>query len=143
MAAIIWLIAGIVLAAAEMLIGDFTLLMLGSAALATAGVSAFTGSSLIIDAVVFAISSIALMLVVRPILLRRYAIVPHTPMGMEALQGKSATVLRAVDENGGLVKLDGQEWTARPLDATESYPAGATVYVMEIDGATAVVWKGP
>lgn len=142
-AAIIWLIAGIVLAAAEMLTGDLTLLMLGSAALATAGVSGLTGSSLIVDAVVFAVSSIALMLLVRPMLLRRYAIPPPTPTGIEALKGKTAKVLQAVDEHGGRVKLDGQEWSARPFDTADSYPEGATVYVMEIDGATAVVWKGP
>ena len=41
------------------------------------------------------------------------------------------------------VKLDGDVWTARPLDPTEVYTAGTTVTVMKIDGATAVVWKGP
>jgi membrane protein implicated in regulation of membrane protease activity len=29
------------------------------------------------------------------------------------------------------------------LDETEVYAPGTTVTVMEIDGATAVVWKGP
>lgn len=143
MAAIIWLIAGIVLAAAEMLTGDLTLLMLGGAALITAGVSGLTGANLIVDAVVFGISALSLIFLVRPMLLRRYAIPPPTPTGIEALKGKTAKVLEAVDEQGGRVKLDGQEWTARPFDARDSYAAGETVYVMNIDGATAVVWKGP
>ncbi|MFI6865939.1 NfeD family protein [Nocardia sp. NPDC050406] len=143
MAAIIWLIAGILLAAAEMLTGDLTLLMLGSAALVTAGVSGLTGAGLIVDAVVFGVTSIALMLLVRPMLLRRYAIPPPTPTGIEALKGKTAKVVTPIDEHGGRVKLDGQEWSARPFDARDSYEPGETVYVMEIDGATAVVWKEP
>ncbi|MBF6137428.1 NfeD family protein [Nocardia otitidiscaviarum] len=143
MAAIIWLVAGLLLAAAEVLVGDLTLLMLGSAALVTAGVSGLTDTSLIVDAVVFGISAVALMLVVRPVLLRRYAVRPAKPMGMEALPGKTARVLEPVDEHGGRVKLEGEVWSARPLDPSDRYEEGATVYVAEIDGATAVVWKGP
>ncbi|GAB4585899.1 NfeD family protein [Nocardia sp. IFM 10818] len=143
MAAIIWLVAGILLAAAEMLVGDLTLLMLGSAALVTAGWSGLTGTGVVVDAIVFGITAAALILLVRPVLLRRYATPPPTPTNVDALQGKTAKVLETVDENGGRVKLDGEVWSARPFDSSESYSEGTTVYVMRIDGAHAVVWKGP
>lgn len=141
-AAIIWLIAGVLLAAAEALTGDFFLLMIAGGALATAGVSAVTDFPVWADAVVFGIVSLALVLGVRPILIRRYASPPALATGIAALSGKSALVLEQVSAIDGQVKIEGEVWTARPLDDTEVYAPGTTVTVMEIDGATAVVWRG-
>ncbi|MCP2288142.1 NfeD family protein [Nocardia amikacinitolerans] len=143
MAAIGWLVAGILLAAAEMLTGDLTLLMIGVAALGTAGVSAAADTSLVIDAVVFAVITAVLMLGVRPVLRRRFGTPPPIPTNVDALPGKSALVLEEVAAHSGRVKLGGEVWTARPMNPDEVYEPGATVYVMKIDGATAVVWKGP
>lgn len=143
MAALIWLVAGVLLAAAEALTGDFFLLMLAGGALSTAGITAVTDFPVWVDAVIFGVVSLVLVLGVRPVLLRRFAAPPLTQMGIEALPGKQALVLEAVAEHAGQVKLNGEVWTARPLDRTEVYPAGTTVTVMEIDGATAVVWRGP
>ncbi|NKY54641.1 NfeD family protein [Nocardia flavorosea] len=142
-AAIVWLVAGVLLAAAEMFIGELTLLMLGSAALLTAGVSFLTDAPVVVDAVVFAVSAVVLLLGVRPALLRRFGTPPPTPTNVDALTGKTALVLEPVGEHDGRVKLSGEVWSARSLDPGEEYPEGATVYVMKIDGATAVVWKGP
>ncbi|MEU5843921.1 NfeD family protein [Rhodococcus sp. NPDC047139] len=141
-AALIWLIAGVALAAGEALTGDFALLMLGGAALVTGGVSAVTDLPVWIDAVIFAITSAVLLLGVRPILRRRYSVPPALPTGIDALPGKRALVLEQVGEHSGRVKIDGDIWTARPLDTTEVYEPGTTVTVMQIDGATAVVWRG-
>ncbi|MGW0042074.1 NfeD family protein [Rhodococcus sp. NPDC003348] len=143
MAAVIWLVAGVLLAAAEAATGDFFLLMLAGGALATAGVSAVTDFPVWIDAVIFALVSLVLILGVRPALLRRFATPPVLPTNTAALPGKHALVLEEVSEHQGQVKLGGEVWTARPLDHTEVYPPGTTVTVMEIDGATAVVWRGP
>ncbi|WP_280269730.1 NfeD family protein [Nocardia wallacei] len=143
MAAIVWLVAGILLAAAEMLTGDFTLLMLGTAALATAGVSGLANTSILVDAIVFGVSSLGLMLVVRPVLLRRFGTPPPIPTNVDALPGKTAHVLERVNEHTGRVKIGGEVWSARPLNSDEEYAEGETVYVMKIDGAHAVVWKGP
>ncbi|WP_054813015.1 NfeD family protein [Nocardia arizonensis] len=143
MAAIVWLVAGALLAAAEMLTGDLTLLMLGTAALGTAGVSAAAGTSLVTDAVVFGVISAVLLIGVRPALRRRFGTPPPTLTNVDALPGKSALVLEEVTEHAGRVKLGGEVWTARPMNIDEIYEPGTTVYVMKIDGATAVVWKGP
>ncbi len=142
-AAIIWLIAGIALAAAEALTGDFFLLMIAGGALATAGISAVTDFPVWADAVVFGVVSLVLVLGVRPILLRRFAAPPLLATNAAALAGKSAVVLEQVSAHEGQVKLGGEVWTARPLDESEVYAPGVTVTVMEIDGATAVVWRGP
>lgn len=143
MAALIWLVAGVLLAAAEALTGDFFLLMLAGGALSAAGVSAVTDFPVWVDAIVFAVVSLGLLVGVRPMLLRRYANSPAIATGVEALPGKQALVLEEVGMHTGQVKLNGEVWTARPLDTTEVYEPGTTVTVMEIDGATAVVWRGP
>jgi membrane protein implicated in regulation of membrane protease activity len=126
-----------------MLTGDLTLLMLGGGALITAGISFAAGTSLVMDAIIFAVVAVALMLGVRPVLLRHFGKPPLTPTNVDALTGKSALVLESVSEHAGQVKLDGEVWTARPFDPEDEYPPGTKVYVMKIDGATAVVWKGP
>ena len=131
------------MAAAEALTGDLFLLMLAGGALVTGGVSAVTDFPVWADALVFALVSVLLLVGVRPMLLRRFSAPPPTPTNVAALTGKHALVLEQVGEHAGRVKLDGDVWTARPLDATEVYPPGSTVTVMKIDGATAVVWKGP
>ncbi|MDQ1180382.1 membrane protein implicated in regulation of membrane protease activity [Rhodococcus sp. SORGH_AS303] len=141
--ALLWLVGAVILAAGEALSGDFFLLMLAGGALGTAGISALTDFPVWGDAIVFAILSGALILGVRPVLTRRFSTPPPTPTGIAALTGRSAQVLDAIDQHSGTVRLDGDVWTARPLDPTEVYAAGTTVTVMKIDGATAVVWKGP
>jgi membrane protein implicated in regulation of membrane protease activity len=50
-------------------------------------------------------------------------------------------VVRTVDQHGGRVKLAGEEWSAEAYDPTQVLPVGSTVQVMEIRGATAVVWS--
>ena len=41
---------------------------------------------------------------------------------------------------GGRVRIDGEEWTARSYDETLVIPTGRTVDVIEISGATALVY---
>ena len=45
--------------------------------------------------------------------------------------------------HGGLVKLAGETWTARPYDEDLVIPPGAKVEVFEIRGATAYVHPLP
>jgi membrane protein implicated in regulation of membrane protease activity len=139
-AALIWLIVALALAGAEVLTGDLFLLMLGGGALAAAG------SSLIFDAVwihgvVFLVVSILLLAGVRPALRRHMTAGKGLPEPMKALEGKSALVLDRVARHAGQVKLDGQVWTARPLNENDVYEPGDHVTVVHIDGATAIVAK--
>lgn len=50
-------------------------------------------------------------------------------------------VLEEVDAEHGLVKIDGEMWTARSFDGTESYQPGERVRVIKVRGATALVWR--
>ena len=140
--AVIWLIFALVLAGAEALTGDMSLLMLSGGALAAAGSSWLLDSPLWADAAVFLVVSVLLLVLVRPALRRRLAPAKGLPTGIKALEGKSALVLDRVARDEGQVKLDGQVWTARPLNETDVYEPGERVTVMQISGATAVVFKG-
>jgi len=49
-------------------------------------------------------------------------------------------VLEEVTEHGGRVRIGGEEWSARSYDETLVIPVGITVDVMQIEGATALVY---
>ena len=139
--AVIWLIAALVLAGAEVLTGDLFLLMLGGGALAAAGTNWLFDLPIWANGLVFLIVSVLLLVGVRPALRRRLTTGKGLPEPMKALEGKSALVIDRVARHEGQVKLDGQVWTARPLTEDDVYQPGDHVTVVHIDGATAVVSK--
>ena len=51
-----------------------------------------------------------------------------------------AIVLEEVGPHSGRVRIGGEEWSARSYDETQVIPAGSTVDVMHIEGATALVY---
>lgn len=139
MAALIWLIVGVLLIAAEVLTGDLTLAMLGAAALAAAGAGAL-GGELAAQVAVFGIVALGLVTLARPVLRRRLHSGHHVKTNVEALVGARAIVLSTVDAHSGQVKLAGEVWSARAYDETQVLEPGRSVTVMDISGATAVVW---
>ncbi len=138
---LIWLLAAGVLAIAEALSLDLVLIMLAIGALATAGAAAL-GAGAVVQVAVFAVVS-GLVVVVRPLARRRMQVpLTHAQRtGIEGLKGRNAVVVRTVDQHGGRVKLAGEEWSAQSYDPLQVLPVGKTVQVMEIRGATAVVWS--
>jgi membrane protein implicated in regulation of membrane protease activity len=137
---LIWLIAALGLAGAEALTGDLFLLMLSGGALAAVG-SSLAVDNYVVDGVVFLVVSILLLVLVRPALRRRFASGVGLPEPAKALEGKSVLVLEKVARHEGQVKLEGEVWTARPMNDNDVYEPGDHVTVMRIDGATAVVFK--
>lgn len=137
MAALLWLIGGIALIAAEMLSGDFFLLMVGVGALFGAGAQWLANNTLV-AAGVFALVSIGLVTFARPWLKRRFhGAIVHT--NVDALIGRKAVAVSTVNRHGGQVKLDGDLWSARAFDDRQAIAPGASVTIVEIAGATAVV----
>ncbi len=137
MAAVVWLIAGFALIAAEVLSSGFVLIMLGAGALVAAGFAAL-GAPLWLDVAVFAGTSVALIALGRPVLKRRLY-TAHVPTNVDALLGDRAIVVSTVDAHGGKIKLRGELWSARAYDETQVLEPGQRVTVMTISGATAVV----
>ena len=141
--ALIWLIVGLGLAAAEALTGDMFLLMLSGGALAAAGSSWLLDLPIWVDGAVFLVVAVLLLVLVRPVLRRRLTAGHGLPDPVKALEGKPALVLEPVSRHQGQVKLDGEVWTARSYNEDDVYQPGEQVTVMHIDGATAVVWQNP
>jgi len=50
-------------------------------------------------------------------------------------------VLQRVDASSGLVRIGGEQWTARPYMEGEVFDEGTQVEVAEIKGATALIYK--
>jgi len=141
--ALVWLIVGIALMIAEVVSGDFVLIMLGVAALFGAGAEVLTGN-LFIDVAVFAVASVGMLALVRPALKRRFLTGPTHHTGIEALIGARAVVLSTVDYEAGQVKLAGDVWSARSMsEPPPPTQPGTSVTVVEISGATAVVAAEP
>ena len=115
---------------------EFGMLAVGGVA---GAVTAGLGGGPVAQVVVFAVVSTALILAVRPIARRMRNERPELASGVDALKGRQALVLEKVDGQGGRIKLAGEVWSARALEADVSYEAGSQVDVVEIDGATAVV----
>ncbi|MFL6162972.1 MAG: NfeD family protein [Jatrophihabitantaceae bacterium] len=137
---LIWLIIAAVLAGAEAMSLDLVLIMLAGGAVA-GSVTAAAGLPPVLQIAVAIAGSLGLLLVVRPVAKRHLTVRSHVT-GTDALVGKDAIVLSRVDAAGGRVRLNGSEWSARASDHRQVIEAGTTVQVIEIAGATAVVWDG-
>ncbi len=135
---VLWMVAAAALAAGEILTLGFFLGPVAVAAVLAAGVAAL-GAGVAVQLTVFIAGSVASLAFLRPIARRHM----HTPArlrtGTAALVGRQALVLDRVDADGGLVKIGGEEWSARPFDQDSSFEPGTRVEVLAIDGATALV----
>jgi membrane protein implicated in regulation of membrane protease activity len=136
---LIWLVIAVALGVAEAFTTTAAFGVLGGAALLPALLAAL-GLPLPIQLVTFAVAAAAGMVLVRPIALRHLHQPQTQRFGIEALVGKRAFVVREVSDRDGLVRIDGEEWTARSFDDTTVIPVGAAVDVMRISGTIAFVY---
>jgi membrane protein implicated in regulation of membrane protease activity len=141
--AVLWIVLAIVLAVAEMFTATLLLIMFSAGAFAAAGAAAL-GAPMLVQVLVFAIVSALSVGAIRPIIRRHQRPAVETgdaPFGLEAIEGSTAMVLEEVDSEHGLVKIDGEMWSARSFDGTETYSPGERVRVIKVRGATALVWR--
>jgi membrane protein implicated in regulation of membrane protease activity len=138
-ALIIWLVLAVVLGVAELMTVTLTLGLIAVAAVAGA-VTGAVGLPVPVQILTFIGVSIAGLGVVRPIAKRHLKQPPAIRTGTAALIGKTAVVLRETDGHGGRVRIGGEEWSSRSYDETLVIPAGSTVDVIQIEGATALVY---
>lgn len=139
---VMWLIAVIGLAAIEMLTLDFLFLMMSAAALLAFAVSWVT-DNFVLQVVTFALASVLLIFVVRPVALRRLnRSTPGTASNAARLIGLPCQVLDPVTGRSGLVRLEGDTWSARSVTGEPLFP-GTDVFVHDIEGATVLVAPYP
>jgi membrane protein implicated in regulation of membrane protease activity len=140
----IWIIVAVILGVAELFTGTLVLAMVAGGA-ALAGVAAAFGAPFWLQAVLFGVGSVASIFGLRPFV--RQALesdrgdeVPRS-FGTRAIEGAEAHVIERVDLTGGLVEIAGDNWTAYPLEPDQVLEPGDSVTVVEIKGATVIVWK--
>jgi membrane protein implicated in regulation of membrane protease activity len=139
--AVFWIVLAVALGAAEIFTGTFVLVMLAVGAL-VAAIPAAIGAPVWLQGLTFALVSVLTLLGVRPAIQRHvHSSAESAPMGLEAIEGSAGLVLERVDLDHGLVKLEGELWSARPYDGSQTFEVGEHVRVIEVQGATALVWR--
>ena len=138
---VLWLIAAVLLAIGELLTPG--LFFLGPVALAAVGaaITAGIGGGIVLQLIVFIAVSLASLAFLRPIARRHLHMPALTRTGTAALVGTKAVVIQRVDANGGLVRIGGEEWSARAFFEEQRLEPGARVEVAKIEGATALVFE--
>jgi membrane protein implicated in regulation of membrane protease activity len=136
-----WLALAVALGVLELVSLDLFLIMLAGGAVVGA-LTALLGGPLALQVVLALITSVALLAVIRPNVVRRLHSGPTLRTGADALIGKRARVLREMAHGTpGRVKIGGEEWTAEPYDEDDRIEAGEVVDVVQIKGATAYVLR--
>ena len=138
---VIWAIVAVLLAVGEVFTpGLFFLGPIALAALAATLVAAL-GGDIWIQIIVFGVGSFAAVGFLRPIARAHLKMPRAMRTGTAALEGTKAVVLQRVDGRGGRVKIGGEEWSARSYMPDEAFDVGTEVEVVQIQGATALVYR--
>lgn len=136
-----WIIAAVVLVGVELLTPGFLVLFFAVSALFAAVSSVFT-DNILIQSIVFVITALLMIPFGRPILQRYFKVNKEVkPSTVDALIGKKAYVTKDIlPDEMGLVKFEGQVWTARAED-DGIINVGEPVRITAVEGAKVVVIK--
>ena len=136
---LLWLIAAGLFAAGEVASLDLVLLMFAGGALGGMSAALLT-DNVYLQLLAFAVVSVGLLVVVRPVAKRH--LVDRTPEqidGVAVFVGRTAVVSERVDENSGQVRMGHDEWSARTQLDGEAYDVGDEVRIVQIEGPIAYV----
>lgn len=139
MYAVYWLIASAVFLLIEILTLGLTSIWFAGGSI-IAAIAAFAGAPFWAQMLLFILVTCLLFALTRPIA-KRYLNNKVQKTNTEALIGQHAIVKETINnmESRGRVQLNGQDWTARSLEAGEIIPAGSEVTVRRIQGVKLIV----
>jgi membrane protein implicated in regulation of membrane protease activity len=137
---LLWVLAAVGLAVAELFTSSFFLIMFAIGA-ASAAAAAALGAPVTVQALLFVIVSLIATAGLRPALRRHFGRDSGAPVPVAEIAGSEAVVLERVDAQKGVIKIDGEYWQARALDSAQVMEPGERVHVVEIKGVTAIVWR--
>lgn len=137
--AMVWLGVMIVLIVIELATMGLTTIWFAGGA-AAAFVSALLGANVILQAVLFLVVSVLLLIFTRPFA-ARYINRGNVSTNVEAIPGKTAVVIEEISnlKGTGRVRLDGNEWMARTEDENQVIEKEKLVYVLRVSGAKLIV----
>ncbi len=134
-----WLILAAGLGIAELLTLTLAFALIAVAAVSAAIVAA-ADLGLPFQLMAFVVTAGAGLGLVRPFAMRHLRQPPPLLTGTAALVGRKAIVVEEVTGHAGRIRISGELWSSRAYDDTLVIPVGSTVDVMEIEGATALVY---
>lgn len=138
-----WLGLTILLGAAEMFSASLIMAML-AVGTAVGMLTALLGLPVAAQVIAAAGTSVAMLALMRPNLVKRLNQGPELRLGHGKLVGRQALVVEEISAlSPGRVKLSGELWSAEPYDESLTIAPGETVEVFEIRGATAYVHPLP
>lgn len=134
-----WLIAAGIFLIAEIIITGFFVFWLGIGALIAMCVSFFV-DNLIIQMVVFLVSSVILIFATKPFVKKILGSNKKTETNAFSIIGKKALVIKDIDniDGKGQIKVDGEIWSAESANAS-NLEKGTEVKILKIDGVKAIV----
>jgi membrane protein implicated in regulation of membrane protease activity len=134
-----WLVLAVGLGVAEMVSLDLVLIMVAVGAVVGA-LAALASFPLILQVLLAAGSSAAMLALVRPNLVKKLHSGPDLRTGTNKLVGQQGVVTEQLSAHQpGRMKLAGEIWSACPYDESLTIAPGQTVEVFAIRGATAYV----
>ena len=134
-----WLVLAVVLGMAELVSLDLILVMVAVGAIVGA-LAAVASFPVILQVLLAAGSSAAMLALVRPNLVKKLHQGPDLVTGTGKLVGQQGVVTEELSiHHPGRVKVGGEIWSACPYDESLTIAPGATVEVFAIRGATAYV----
>ncbi len=134
-----WLIIAGIFLIAEIITTGFFVFWLGIGALIAMCVSFFI-DNLIVQMVVFLISSVILIFATKPFIKKFLDNDKKTETNVFSLIGKKALVIKDIDniDGKGQIKVDGEIWSAESAN-TSNLEKGTEVKIIKIDGVKAIV----
>lgn len=135
-----WLIVFVVFAALELTTMGLTCVWFAVGALAGC-VASLLGGNWIVQALVFIIVTVIVLIFVRPFALK-FINNNAEKTNVDSMEGKTGKVLATIDNVNatGLIMVDGMEWTARSADG-DVIPKDELVTVVSVEGVKAIVKK--
>lgn len=128
----LWMIGGVLLLIAEIIAPGFFLIFVGAAAIATGLFTLLFNLGIVPELALFAVYAILAVMAGRRFYANRVEVTSDTRLNDPAkrLVGKVVTVVTAVDEHSGRVRLGDGEWSARGGPAA----VGDRVRITGVDG---------
>ncbi len=135
---VLWLIAAVILGVGEAVSVSFFMAPFAGGAL-VAAVASGAGAGFGLSLAVALVVSVVLLGALRPLARAHKRTPPQIRTGTAALVGREVLVLEQINQDNGLVKLEGEQWSARAYIDGQTFEPGDRVNVVQIRGATALV----
>lgn len=138
---IFWLIVAGIFFIIEMATIGFLVFWLGIGAL-LAMLTSFITNSILIQSIVFVVTSTLLLIFTRPLVNKFIKIPKEIKTNAYSIIGKKGIVISKINNiNGsGQIKIDGDVWSAKSIDE-DDIEKNTEIEIVEIDGVKAVVKK--